>query len=206
MPTRRGWFLILLAAAALGLTFLKTAHPFLAVNDSRPGGALIVEGWAADCVMAAAMAEFKAHPYTRLYMTGGPLEHGVRFSEYQSHAQLGAIVITRMGFDTNFLQVVPAPPVEHDRTYTAALALRRWLREHHAAETNFNLIGAGPHARRSRMMFEKALGAKVGVIAVAPEDYEPKRWWRSSNGFRNVTDELIAYFYARLFFWPPQPQ
>ncbi len=206
VPTRRGWFLILLALAAFGLTFLKTIHPFLAVTDSRPGGALVVEGWASDDVMTAAIAEFKSHPYSRLYSTGGPLDTGAPLSEYKTHAQMGAATLARMGFDTNYLQAVPAPVVRQDRTYSAAVALGAWLRQHNLTETNFNLITSGPHARRSRLMFEKALGRKVGIIAIAPQGYDPKRWWTSSNGFRNLTDELIAYIYARFFFWPSRPQ
>ena len=43
-------------------------------------------------------------------------------------------------------------------------------------------------------------GVKVGIIAVEPQDYDPRRWWASSAGFRAVTDEAIAYLYARLIF------
>jgi hypothetical protein len=64
----------------------------------------------------------------------------------------------------------------------------------------------GAHARRSWLLFEKVLGptTRVGIIAVEDCDYDPKRWWRASQGVRIVLDELIAYCYARFVFSPPK--
>jgi len=42
----------------------------------------------------------------------------------------------------------------------------------------------------------------VCVIAVPVRTFDPEHWWRSSQGFRLVTGELLAYTYARLFFHP----
>lgn len=204
VPTRRGWLVLIALFVGLIILFVKTAHPFLAPNDPVTGGALVVEGWAPDYVFREAMEEFKRHPYTKLYVTGGPMEKGAFLSQYKTHAQIGEAVLIQMGFDTNRLQAVPGPSVEKDRTYSAALALRRWLQTNNLVVTNFNLISVGPHARRSRLLFEKALdkGANVGVIAVSPRDYNPTGWYKSSAGVRSVLDEAIAYVYARLFFWP----
>ena len=62
----------------------------------------------------------------------------------------------------------------------------------------------GAHARRSRLLFEKALGDEVamGVIAAPDQTYDQDHWWRSSNGVRTVLSELIAYLYAVIFFHP----
>ena len=40
----------------------------------------------------------------------------------------------------------------------------------------------------------------VGIIAVANADYNPKQWWRYSDGVREVIGESIAYIYAKFFF------
>jgi uncharacterized SAM-binding protein YcdF (DUF218 family) len=74
------------------------------------------------------------------------------------------------------------------------------------APTVFNLVSVGPHCRRSRLLFEKALGEaiQVGVVPAPPDDYEPEHWWRTSQGFRTVSGEIIAYAYARLFFNPAE--
>jgi hypothetical protein len=47
-----------------------------------------------------------------------------------------------------------------------------------------------------------ALGPGVAVGVLAPRDigYEPAQWWKTSNGVRRVSDEIIAYLYAKLVF------
>ena len=60
----------------------------------------------------------------------------------------------------------------------------------------------GPHARRSRLLYEEALGGefKIGIIALADRRFDPEHWWRSSEGVRAVVDDTVAYLYARLYF------
>ena len=62
------------------------------------------------------------------------------------------------------------------------------------------------HARRTRLLFQKALGDKVdvGVIGIPNPDYDAKHWWRYSDGVREVIGESIAYVYAKLFFHPSE--
>ena len=102
---------------------------------------------------------------------------------------------------------VPSMPVRQDRTYASALALKDWLAAHNLNPSGLNLMTLGPHARRSRLLFHKALGkgVDVGVISVASQDYDPKHWWHSSQGVRVVLSESIAYTYASLFFHPKRP-
>lgn len=54
------------------------------------------------------------------------------------------------------------------------------------------------------MLYEMAIGekARVGVIALEPESYNPDRWWTSSAGVRTLIGETIAYLYYRIFFHP----
>lgn len=124
-------------------------------------------------------------------------------AEYKTFAERGAAVLLKLGVATNVVQAVPAPRVRQDRTYAAALALKNWSREHNVVLTRVQLVTEGPHARRSRLLFAKALGrhVKVGVTAVPVQDYDAEHWWRSSNGVRGVISELVAYGYARLLFW-----
>jgi hypothetical protein len=42
----------------------------------------------------------------------------------------------------------------------------------------------------------------VGIIAVSNADYNPKQWWRYSDGVREVIGESIAYIYAKFLFYP----
>jgi hypothetical protein len=204
LPTWRGGLLLLLAGGLLAIGAVRKAHSFLAINDPVAGGALVVEGWAPDYALEQAITEFRRHPYTRIYVVGVPLERGAPLSEYKTYAELSAATLLKLGLNRDSVQAVPAPPVRQDRTYASALALKKWLQEHNAMPAEFNLISLGPHARRSRLLFEKAFGGdvRVGIIALEDQDYDPQHWWKSSQGVRAVTDELTAYAYARLLFHP----
>jgi hypothetical protein len=165
---------------------------------------LVVEGWSPDYALAEAVQEFKRHSYEKVFTTGGPLEYGAPLSEYKTYAELGAATLVKLGLSTNEVGSVPAPFVKQDRTYTSAVALNRWMKDHGATVTNVNVITVGPHARRTRLLFHKAFGkaVTVGIIATGPGDFDQTKWWRSSQGFRAVTGELLAYGYARLLFRP----
>jgi DUF218 domain-containing protein len=205
VPTRRGWLLLGLVFSAVTIVAIREAYPFLAVNDPKPGGVLVVEGWAADYALEAAVAEFKQFSYEKVYVTGGPIEQGGPLSGYKTYAELGTATLVALGLSTNVVQPVPGPKVRQDRTYASALALKRWVDEHGIQLTRVNLVTVGPHARRSRLLFEKSLGdVPIGVIAIAEPDYNARRWWRSSQGFRIVTSEAIAYLYARFLFRPSE--
>ena len=53
--------------------------------------------------------------------------------------------------------------------------------------------------RRTHLLFQKAFGnnVAVGVIAVPNPDYDARRWWRYSDGVRDLIGESIAYIYAK---------
>ncbi len=206
VPTWRGWVGLVLALAGLAIIGVHTVYPFLAVNAPIPGGVLVVEGWTPDWAMEATVAEFRQHHYDKIFVTGIPMERGIPLSEYKTYAELGAAILLKLGLDTNTVQAVPVPAVRADRTYASAVGLRRWLRAHNMAPASVNLVTGGPHARRSRLLFQKALGngVKVGVMPIAPRDFEPGRWWRSSPGVRVVIGEVLAYGYARILFRAPK--
>lgn len=192
--------MLLIAVTALVVFSIRGAYSFLAVNDPVDNGALVVEGWLPDYALQEAIAEFRKGSHSQIFVTGGPLENGAPLSEYGTFAELAAATLLRLGLETNAVVAVPTPRVRVDRTYASALALKSWLETHGIAETNFNVISLGPHSRRSRLLFEKALGRdyKVGVIALESQAYDTKRWWASSAGVRAMMDEMIAYVYTRL--------
>jgi hypothetical protein len=72
---------------------------------------------------------------------------------------------------------------------------------------SLNIVTEGVHARRTRLLFQKAFGenAAIGIIAVPNPDYDPKQWWRYSEGVREVVGETVAYLYAKLLFHPSEP-
>ena len=103
--------------------------------------------------------------------------------------------------------MVPSRVMDRDRTYGSAVALRNWFRDHNMAVSGIDVVTEDLHARRTRLLFQKALGDKVavGVIAIPNPDYDAKHWWRYSEGLKEVLSETASYVYARLLFYPSKP-
>lgn len=204
LPTRRGWLLLLGAVLILGLILIRSIQPFLAVTAPEPGGVMVAEGWMDDYAMQAAVDKFEHGHFDKFYVTGIPLERGAPLAEYKTYAELGAAVAVKMGLSTNVVEAVPAPDVRKDRTYASAVALKEWLGAHGTHVSSLTVVSQGAHARRTRLLYQKAFGpaTRVGIIAIPNREYDPERWWISSAGVREVIDESVAYLYARLFFRP----
>ena len=133
--------------------------------------------------------------------------NGGYVNDYQTSASVGAGLLKKQGLPGEVLQVVPSRVMDRDRTYASALALGFWLRTHDVNVTSFNVVTEGAHARRTRLMFEEALGKNfaIGIIAVPNLDYDQRRWWRYSDGVKEVSSEALAYIYSRLLFHPLEP-
>jgi hypothetical protein len=204
LPTLRGWLVLVTVSALLFAGGITCVFPFLAVNDPRPGGILVIEGWAADYIIEATITEYEQHRYDQLIVTGGPLEKGSPLVGFGTIADVGAATFLKLRPDLRNVNAVSAPEVRQDRTYASAVALKKWLQARGQLPAQLNLISAGPHSRRSQMLFQRAFGsdAEIGIVAMEDRTYDPKRWWATSQGFRTVTGEIIAYVYARFFFRP----
>ncbi len=201
--TGRGWASACLVVVAGLVWSIANIYPFLAINAPVHGDILVVEGWLPDTALQQAVHIFERHDYRLLITTGGPLERGSFLSQYEAYAQLAATTMVRLGVDAGRIVAVPAPRVRRDRTYASALALRKWLKQSGMTIHSLNLVTLGAHARRSRLLFEKALGPgiDVGVIAVRDRTYDPGKWWTSSAGVRTIIGEGVAYIYARFLFF-----
>jgi uncharacterized SAM-binding protein YcdF (DUF218 family) len=204
VPTWRGLLLGIVLTVALASFVIRNAEPFLAVTEPSPGGALVIEGWASDFTMAQAIGEFQRHPYAAFLVTGGPIEKGAVFSEFKTYAEFGEATLEKFGIPADQVHSVPAPEVEKDRTYASALALKEWLQSHNLPTNNVNLLTMGIHARRSRMLFERAFGpgTTIGITALKEPDANAKPWWKTSAGVRGMIAEVLAYIYARFLFNP----
>lgn len=200
-PTWRGAILALAVFAVAVAAFLRTVHPYLAVTERLPTTVLVVEGWLPDFALQAALDEFRRGGYREIWVTGGPLEKGSPLFEHRTHAELGRVVLEKLGAPPGVVRAVPAPKVQKDRTFASAVALRHWWRQQPNPAPAFNVLSTDAHARRTRLLFAKAFGdaSRIGIIATPDERYDGARWWRSSDGVRTVLSELIAYAYASIF-------
>lgn len=127
-------------------------------------------------------------------------------SRVKTFAERGANKLRRLGVPNDSVQPVPCWEGQNDRTYHSALALKKWFQESNVHPKSIDVVSQGPHARRTRLLFQHAFGkdVRVGIIGTRDADYDPLHWWRSSEGVRDVISEWIAYLYARFLFSPPQ--
>jgi uncharacterized SAM-binding protein YcdF (DUF218 family) len=182
-------------------------HPFLAETHRVDSKSLVVEGWIHEYAIQSAAKEFKGDHYERVFTTGGPVEgSGSYTSDAYTLASVGAGRLRKFGVPVESLQMVPSRVMDRDRTYGSAVALRNWLNGHNVTLHSINVLTEGAHARRTRLLFQKAFGddVKVGVISVSSPDYDATHWWRYSEGVREIIGESIAYIYARFFFHPTE--
>jgi uncharacterized SAM-binding protein YcdF (DUF218 family) len=182
-------------------------YPFLAVTHRVDANILVVEGWVHEYAIRAAVEEFREGSYQRVFTTGGPVEGtGGYINDYQTSASVGADLLTKSGLPNESVQMVPSRVMDRDRTYGSAVALRNWFHEHNMPARSINVVTEDVHARRTNLLFRKALGddVAVGVIAVPNPDYDSRHWWRYSQGVKDVVSEAASYVYARLLFYPSQ--
>jgi uncharacterized SAM-binding protein YcdF (DUF218 family) len=201
----RGWAVLLLLLAGFAWLVIHHLQPFLAENNRVNSRILVMEGWVQDSGADAAVHEFQHSNYTKIYTTGGPVNGIASFIPgATTFAAFGALALQRAGLPASDIQVVPTAAVDRDRTYSSALALRRWFQDHGLNIASFNIITEDCHARRTRLLFQKAFGPSVavGVISLPNPDYDPARWWHYSEGVRVVLGETIAYAYAEFLFHP----
>jgi hypothetical protein len=190
---------LFLGAAVL---WIGSIHGFLSSNNPVPADALVVECWLPDYALREAISEFRRGGYRWMITSGYGLPEYMRASAHRTGSEVAAATLAAMGLETNCIVAVSAPKVARDRTFTAALAVRAWLGSTNTGVHALNVYSLGPHSRRSWLLYRKALGnrVRVGVISCPIDDYDAKRWWATSNGFREVLAETIAYLYARILF------
>jgi hypothetical protein len=190
----RGWALVFVLVGIGGWLGITRIHGFLAITDPVEADYLVVEGWVADYALEAAARQYREGAYSRLFTTGGPLAKGHYLAEHQTHAELAAAVLRHMDFIPDQLVAVPTAVRGRNRTYHSAVALRDWFREQGLEVIGLNVITVGTHARRTRLHYRRAFGpeVRIGIIAVPDEDYDPQRWWQSSEGAKAVISECVG--------------
>ncbi|NEQ39484.1 MAG: YdcF family protein [Okeania sp. SIO3I5] len=178
-------------------------YSFLAVTSPIEADLLIVEGWMSDYAVKSAIAEFNRGAYQKLITTGTPIGKGFYLSEYDNFAELTAATLIIWGVDPDRVVAVPTPQVTKYRTTASAMAVKEWLQTSNLKVNSINIYSLGPHSRRSWMIYRNVFSPdiQVGVITLEPKNYNPHRWWQSSEGMRTVIVEAIAYFYTRFVNW-----
>lgn len=200
----RGRVISVLIGFSTAVLLLLNVQPFLAETHRVNSNLLVVEGWIHEYAIRGALEEFRRGSYQRIFTTGGPvIGSGGYINDFQTSASVGADLLKHAGVPPEFVEMVPSRVMDRDRTYGSAVALREWFRQHNMAVHSINVITEDVHARRTRFLFQKALGDKVavGIIAIPNPDYNAKHWWRYSAGVKDVVSEAAAYAYTRFLFY-----
>ncbi len=193
----------LLVLIGIVVVFILTIHDFLSINQPIKADILIVEGWVyTHPAIAEAAEEFKRGQYSLLITVGVPTTVEGRNLEQVSSAVLAAKQLQDLGVKKAAIVALPVPEVSEHRTYTSALTVKEWLKRSKTPVKGVNIFTIGPHARKSLILFTRALGSSyaVGVIAGTDEEYDPDRWWMSAKGIYVISRKLLGYLYAVT--WP----
>ena len=202
--TWMGWLLTILLIAGALFAFLANLYPFLAPDKAPHDGVMVVEGWIHDFALDDAVRMYRSGDYSKIVCTGIPIETGSYIQQFNSYPEMTAARLRKMGIPDEQIIVTVADANKNDRTYLAAVAMREGIMAYNIGETNLHLVTVGPHGRRSRMLFQKALGKdyNIGVTCLDESSYDAEDWYKCSEGVRSVIGESIAYTYAKLFFHP----
>ena len=129
-------------------------------------------------------------------------------TDYRSEADEAAERLVRVGVPEAMLVTVAAPPADYDRTYATAVAVRDWLAQQpEGLPTALNVLSESAHARRSRLLYQKAFGqaVRIGIVAAPRQGVSADTWWKTPVGRAFTIAQILKYGYARLFFWPESP-
>jgi hypothetical protein len=194
-----GWLGVISMLACLFWLLLFRLEPFLAYSAPVKADVLVVEGWIADEGIMGAIDEFERQPYKLLITAGSPFGRGEYLSEYRDFANLAKATMVSLGLEPQKIQPITTPEVIRDRTLTSASAVKQWLTQSKLNPQRINVYTLDVHSRRTWLLYRKVFEPEisVGIISHPALDYDPDAWWTSSEGFRKVFSEAIAYLYAK---------
>ena len=205
LPTLRGWLTLAALLVVFFALYTNYIHSFLAISEDVDGEVLVVEGWLTDAELKQLSKTVNLKDYDKIVTTGGTFLKGGALRTYKTSAGLVAATLRSMELvDSTNITALPNPSTKKDRTYASAVVLSEWLKQNSLDDKRVTVVSIGVHARRSQLLFQRALGDhyQVGVISLLNENYNNSKWWCSSVGLKTVIGESIGYFYVLFFFHP----
>lgn len=197
VPTLRTW--LTAGAVLLVVTWLSILHlhDYLAATQPLPDAqVLVIEAGPSPGVVRYVKGLVERERYERIVAVGTPIDRLSPLAAVGTDADLWAARLADAGVSPSLIEVVRVPALPRHRTAHKALAVQRHLDARPAS--GVDLVSPTTHARRSWLIYRRALApAEVGIRS-APQPYDPRAWWNSSAGVRAVIGELLAlaYFYV----------
>jgi hypothetical protein len=88
-----------------------------------------------------------------------------RRCELELRERSGGEKLIYFGLPSELVVTVSSGEVHRDRTFHSATAVKDWLREQGLQTASIDVVTVGPHARRSRLLYEKAFGDDVRSVS-----------------------------------------
>ena len=210
LPT---WWGALVMLTVLGLVagglavnayaLLSPAQPARGL-DGHGARTLVIEGWMPEAELIQAIPVIRAGRYERVLTTGGPMEPSLDVGNWRTLAVHAAAVLRAKGVTEPPVIAVSSTSLRRDRTYQMAVAVREWAKGNGVDLDAIDLFSVGAHTRRSRMGYRLALGraVEVGTFVAVPTEYDPQRWWSSSEGVKATMDEVFGLAWMSCCLWP----
>jgi len=193
-------FAVLTIVAIFFYSIKSEVYPFFAVTKPVNGELLVVEGWIPDYALEEAVAVFRQGNYTYL-ITTGLITTDNPLAPYSSDAQRAGKKCADLGLEASRIIAVSAARTTGSKTFSCGRALQEWLSSTMPGVQSVDVFTVGGHARKTHIMFKKALGENisVGIIAARPLIYDPECWWASQVGIKLMLRSVAGYVYAVIF-------
>jgi len=206
LPTLTGWLIIVLMVSLPVLGLLRNMAVFLTLNEPVGADYLVIEGWMDKEELEQARAYFDANKFNKVILVGGPIRNDFHAID-TNYAERAAHYLRQQGLSKEQSVIVKAPYSAQARTFLNAVMVRQWFQREGIAPSRLDVFTSGVHTRRSRDLYRLAFGEQVsiGVIASQPLDFDPARWWRTSDSGKGVAVEFAAWFLVKCCFNPGEP-
>lgn len=197
VPTLRTWVIAATVLSLLAWLAIRHVHDFLAPTRPLAGAkVLVVEASPTPGIVRYVKTLIDNEHYERVLFVGMPIDRLSPLATFGTDADLWVARLARAGVSPSSTEVIRLPAFSRHRTAHKALAVRRHLDARPVDRVD--LVSPTTHARRSWLIYRRALAPTEVGIRSAPQPYDPRAWWNSSAGVRAVIGELLAlaYFYV----------
>ena len=203
-PTVWAYLALLLIIMIAGYYWFTHVYRFLTIKEEVPAKTMVIEGWVRDYVLDEAMQYYKSHHFENMIVTGIPVTFRRLYANYDNTAELAEAYLKGHGFEDTIYKAVVPSGVIIDRTFNTAIATKLLFEQNPGWEKNLLIYSEGVHARRTKRMFDLVFDKnyRLGIIAAKEKVFDEAHFWRTSKGFRTVSNEFVAWIWTRLFFHP----
>ena len=207
-PTLLGITISLLLVLIIGRLLMPGIYKFLFLNKPIESKTMVLEGWVHTYALKDALKQYHDNHYENLIVTGIPITQYEYASDFNYTSQATVKALKHFGFTDTIYEAAIPTNIYKDRTYSTALLTKEIFEQHPDWDKSFNIYSMGVHSHRSLLLFETAFKSdyEIGIISHHDRAFIGEEWWKSSIGFRNISNESLALFYAKLFFHPEEEE